>query len=379
MMVKKIMIVGGAILALMAGALVTVSIMVASVLGTSICVDDSGATSSVKVVIDGDSIRVDGEPLTAEQLDIAREIIGQGRDRGLSDKDIVTAVTVGYQESGLRNLNYGHLDSLGVFQQRPSQGWGTPAQILHVPYAVGRFYDELERVQNRAQKTELEIALEVQKPDARAYRGEPPYSPDHRFVYWIPLGEALVASATDAPITKVATTTTIACDIEDQPGPVPGIGGDYGVVGTCPSGTPSGTAKIPSGQEIQLCSIEGVTVEANFGAYLQVLFNAARRDGIDLGGWGYRDNSVQIQLRMQHCGTSYYAIYEMPAHQCTPNTAIPGTSNHEFGVAWDGTSQFGSINYGDPAHNWLRKNATNVFKEHPTEPWHWTLISNPRH
>jgi cell wall-associated NlpC family hydrolase len=46
-------------------------------------------------------------------------------------------------ESTLRNLNHGDRDSLGLFQQRPSQGWGSPEQILNPTYAAGTFYDHL--------------------------------------------------------------------------------------------------------------------------------------------------------------------------------------------------------------------------------------------
>jgi hypothetical protein len=50
------------------------------------------------------------------------------------------------QESRLRNLDYGDRDSLGLFQQRPSQGWGTPEQVQDPVYAAGRFYDHLVAV-----------------------------------------------------------------------------------------------------------------------------------------------------------------------------------------------------------------------------------------
>jgi hypothetical protein len=55
----------------------------------------------------------------------------------------VIALATAIQESGLRNLPYGDRDSLGVFQQRSSQGWGTPAQILDPTYAASRFYRAL--------------------------------------------------------------------------------------------------------------------------------------------------------------------------------------------------------------------------------------------
>ena len=53
-----------------------------------------------------------------------------------------------YQESGIRNLDYGDRDSVGLFQQRPSQGWGTEKQLMDPYYATGKFYDALVKIKN---------------------------------------------------------------------------------------------------------------------------------------------------------------------------------------------------------------------------------------
>src|SRR5690606_421563 len=63
-------------------------------------------------------------PLTAEMADNARVIIDVGRSLGVPDYGIVIALATAMQESSLRNLNWGDRDSVGLFQQRPSQGWG---------------------------------------------------------------------------------------------------------------------------------------------------------------------------------------------------------------------------------------------------------------
>jgi len=68
--------------------------------------------------------------LTAEMATNAKTIIRVGRSLGVPNYGLVVALAAAAQESGLRNLNYGDRDSLGLFQQRPSTGWGTPAQIL---------------------------------------------------------------------------------------------------------------------------------------------------------------------------------------------------------------------------------------------------------
>ncbi|GAB3617639.1 hypothetical protein GCM10027416_21960 [Okibacterium endophyticum] len=68
--------------------------------------------------------------LSAEMAANARIIIDTARSIGVSDRGIVIALATAMQESTLRNLDNGHLDSLGLFQQRPTQGWGSPAEIM---------------------------------------------------------------------------------------------------------------------------------------------------------------------------------------------------------------------------------------------------------
>jgi hypothetical protein len=91
----------------------------------------------------GGSVVVDRQQLGADEMDIARTIVDVVQRRRLPRRAAVLAIATGMVESGLRNLDYGDRDSLGVFQQRPSQGWGTREQILDPVYATGRFLDVL--------------------------------------------------------------------------------------------------------------------------------------------------------------------------------------------------------------------------------------------
>jgi hypothetical protein len=100
--------------------------------------------------------------LTAEQVTNARTIAQVARDRGLPDRAVVIALATAQQESRLRNLDYGDRDSLGLFQQRPSQGWGTEAQVQDPVYAAGKFYDGLVRVSNWESGRLTEVAQSVQ-------------------------------------------------------------------------------------------------------------------------------------------------------------------------------------------------------------------------
>lgn len=85
----------------------------------------------------------EGSGLDNEQLNYARMIANIGKQRGHSDEDIQIAIMTALAESGLRNLNYGDRDSVGLFQQRTSQGWGSIQQIMDPNYSIGKFYDAL--------------------------------------------------------------------------------------------------------------------------------------------------------------------------------------------------------------------------------------------
>lgn len=79
-------------------------------------------------------------PFTAEMRANAAIIVAVGRREHVPDYGIVIALAAAMQESGLRNLDHGDEDSLGLFQQRPSSGWGSPAQIMNPASAAMAFY-----------------------------------------------------------------------------------------------------------------------------------------------------------------------------------------------------------------------------------------------
>ncbi|GLY43021.1 lipoprotein [Amycolatopsis sp. NBRC 101858] len=91
----------------------------------------------------GGSVVVDRQQLGADEMGIARTIVDVVQQRRLPRRAAVLAIATGLVESRLRNLDYGDRDSVGVFQQRPSQGWGTRVQILDPVYATGKFLDAL--------------------------------------------------------------------------------------------------------------------------------------------------------------------------------------------------------------------------------------------
>ena len=78
--------------------------------------------------------------LDAEQIANAQTIIGVGRELGVPERGIAIALGTAMQESWLRNLDWGDRDSLGLFQQRPSTGWGTEAEVSDPVRAARAFY-----------------------------------------------------------------------------------------------------------------------------------------------------------------------------------------------------------------------------------------------
>ncbi|MEX0169234.1 hypothetical protein [Streptomyces sp. LMG1-1-1.1] len=100
---------------------------------------------------------------TPEQASNAATISAVGTTRGLPERAVTIALATALQESALRNIEHGDRDSLGLFQQRPSQGWGTPAQIMDPVYSSGKFYAGLEKVPGYSRLPLTVAAQKVQR------------------------------------------------------------------------------------------------------------------------------------------------------------------------------------------------------------------------
>lgn len=124
--------------------------------------------------------------LNQTQMNNAAVIVRVAQERGLPRRAMLVAMMTGLQESSLRNLanpsvpasldlpNEGSgddFDSIGVFQQRPSQGWGTVAELMNVRFAADAFYKRLVKVSDWESKSLGAAAQAVQRsavPDAYA-------------------------------------------------------------------------------------------------------------------------------------------------------------------------------------------------------------------
>ncbi|MGW0362319.1 hypothetical protein [Streptomyces sp. NPDC002990] len=104
--------------------------------------------------------------MTPEQASNAATIAAVGISKGLPDRAVTIALATAMQESALRNLDHGDRDSLGLFQQRPSQGWGTPEQITDPVYSAAIFYDHLVEVPGYSR---LPLTVAAQKVQRSGY------------------------------------------------------------------------------------------------------------------------------------------------------------------------------------------------------------------
>ncbi len=109
--------------------------------------------------------------LTTEQAENASIIAAVAERRGLPARAVSIAIATAYQESKLVNLDSGDRDSLGLFQQRPSQGWGSKEEVTDPYYATNAFYDALVKIDGYQGMEITEAAQKVQRsafPDAYA-------------------------------------------------------------------------------------------------------------------------------------------------------------------------------------------------------------------
>jgi cell wall-associated NlpC family hydrolase len=191
-------------------------------------VDTDAVVEQVARILNGASakdVHVEGLPLPEEQIPNARTIVATGISLHVPKKGQIIALATAMQESRLRNLSSGDRDSLGLFQQRPSQGWGTAEEIHDPVYASTQFYKHLLAVDGWQQMTVTQAAQAVQRsayPDA--------------YAQWEPLATALQkAIAATFPGTSSTdpdtSTSTASCTATED-------GSGYGTIpeGSVPKG-----------------------------------------------------------------------------------------------------------------------------------------------
>jgi hypothetical protein len=137
--------------------------------------------------------------LDTDQAAIAATIAGIAARHKLPKYAVTIAYATALQESRLHDLDYGDRDSVGVFQQRPSQGWGTTAEIEDPVYATTRFFDALVQVPGYTKMPVAQAAQDVQhSADGSAYE------------QWAPVAAQLTAYFTGISPHDVSCWYTVA-------------------------------------------------------------------------------------------------------------------------------------------------------------------------
>ena len=142
------------------------------------------------------------------------------------------------------------------------------------------------------------------------------------------------------------------------------------VIGSLGDESPWKTVTAHDGTVLDLWKVGGVIVDASLVEQTSAMLAAAAADGITLEGWGWRSHDTQIELRRAHCAD----VWTTPASECSPPTAIPGTSRHEYGTAIDFHSNTVALSAASPEYAWLAENAEDFgYFNLPSEPWHWSI------
>lgn len=142
--------------------LLVVVVVLAVGIGTVVALTRSGratfADDGCTAVVNGTSAQLD-----PDQARWASIIVAGSIKQTLPPRAATIALATAFQESSMANLDYGHADSVGLFQQRPSQGWGTVKQIMDPYYASARFYAGLAKVPNYLDLSVTDAAQLVQR------------------------------------------------------------------------------------------------------------------------------------------------------------------------------------------------------------------------
>ncbi|MFF3631613.1 C40 family peptidase [Streptomyces sp. NPDC002164] len=206
--------------------------------GNTQAVDSAAVAKQVESILKGGgkaTVSVPGLDDPAEQIPNAKTIQATGVAMKVPARGQVVALATALQESGLRNLDYGDRDSLGLFQQRPSQGWGTAQQVRDPVHAATRFYEALLKVPGWQSMTVTQAAQAVQKsgfPDA--------------YAKWEPLATALQKAIATSLSAGSSSDTGDDTDQTDATPGACGTGEDGAKFGPIPAGSVPKDYKIPA-------------------------------------------------------------------------------------------------------------------------------------
>ncbi|MFE0171470.1 heavy metal transporter [Streptomyces sp. NPDC059002] len=214
---------------------------------------------------------------TAEQAQNAATVAAVGTSRGMPERAVTIALATALQESGLRNIRHGDRDSLGLFQQRPSQGWGDERQIMDPAYSAARFYAHLADVPGYSR---LPLTVAAQRVQRSGYP------------------QAYAKHEPDAVLLAAALTgrapATLGC--EGRPGTGPG-----------------GPAKVRAalvrdfGREVRPDAADGRTVSVPVPSTAATARDGAPQRGWELAHWAVAQSSALHIERVSYAGREWRA------------------------------------------------------------------------
>jgi murein DD-endopeptidase MepM/ murein hydrolase activator NlpD len=266
------------------------------------------------------------DSLGDKQIHNAATIVGVGQQMGVPPRGWVIAIATALQESALTNLpNLGTSndhDSLGLFQQRPSQGWGTPDQILDPAYSSRKFYEHLLAVPGWQTMSLTDAAQRVQRsayPDAYA---------KHE-----PLATVVVNALTNGAARAVGALVNVRCA---DPGEISASGWTVPVKGPIVSGFR--TPERPTHNGVDIAAPKGTVIHAAAAGVVTVVrCQAHLADGTN---WGCdRDGGLYVlgcgwYVEILHAGN----IITRYCHQLRQPDVVVGqrvAAGQQIGVVGD--------------------------------------------
>ncbi|WEO95532.1 heavy metal transporter [Streptomyces sp. FXJ1.172] len=261
---------------------------------------------------------------TPEQAVNAATIAAVGTGRHMPERAVAIALATAIQESGLRNIQHGDRDSLGLFQQRPSQGWGTAQQIMDPDYAAGIFYAHLAKVPDYTDLPLTQAAQRVQRsgyPEAYAK-----HEPDATLLAAALTGTAAAtltcdghpdgtATATGPDAVRAALVRDFGRDALQETGAEVG-----GTPVPSPSPSPSVTATARG---------RTVTVPVPQGTEVDATGRGERQRGWQLAHWAVANSSALHIQRVSYAGRQWTAGSDNSQWKAAASQSAAGTGGAE--------------------------------------------------
>lgn len=231
-------------------------------------------------------VGTDSYRLAADQSENAALISAISLQRGMPARAASIALATALQESKLRNIDYGDLDSVGLFQQRPSQDWGTEAQIMDPVYSTNAFFDALDKVPGYVDMPLNDAAQIVQRS------GYPLAYAQHES-----LSKAFASALTGHSSAALNCTLPAATAVSTPAALEASVQASFGTLALTTSSTtpPTATVRVVASGEMGWAVAQWAVANANAQGITQVSYDAKSwdRDANDAGtNLGWQDSAT---------------------------------------------------------------------------------------